>query len=222
MKILSLIARTSRNLCKRVQITRVAAHALLGVGLAVAALGLVALPAQADSVAIGVISFDVINPSLPGNPGQNSFTIFNATGLFSLFPDLPVASNVTFLGATLTLLGPGNPGATSLGDVSPGSLQDFVLGTNVFSSALFQATLSQTLFLLSNGTTFKADSNVISATLLPSSGNDLTAGEDFLVLTVSGSPVINRAPEPSSLFLLFLALPLIFWSAIAAGRKAVS
>lgn len=221
MKTFGSIACAWWSQFKRVDVP-CAAHLILGTILALAALGLTASPAQADTVAVGIISFDVINPSVPGNPGQNSFTIINATGLFSLFPDLPVASNVSFLGATLTPAGPGNPGSTSLGDVTPGALQDLVLGTDVFSSALFQATLSQTLFLFTDGTSFQANSNVVTATLLPSSGDALTAGVDFLVLTVSGAPVIEHAPEPSSLLLFFLALPLVFWSAVVAGRKTVS
>jgi hypothetical protein len=221
MKIFASIVCTLWSVLRPVRAVS-AATLILGAGLALGSLGLGASPVQADSVAVGIISFDVINPSVAGDPGQNAFTIVNATGIFSLFPDLPVASNISFLGATLTATGPGNPGSIAFGDVNPGALQDLVLGTDVFISASFKATLSQTLFLLSNGTSFQADTNIITATLLPSSGNSLKAGTDFLVLTVSGSPVVSSAAEPSSLMLLFLALPLIFWSAIAAGKKAGS
>lgn len=160
----------------------------------------------ADQIDVGVLSFDVLDPGLPGFPGQNAFTLTNLTGTFSLFPDYPVADNVTFLDANVT---PSGLGASSFGDFGPGSAQVAFSATNDFASALFQATLSQTVFTLGDGTTFQADSNLVAASLLPSSGPSLIPGVDFVILTVSGSPVTSAVPEPPSWLLLMASLPFL-------------
>jgi hypothetical protein len=162
--------------------------------------------AKGDTVALGVLSYDVIIPGTVGSVGIDAFTLYNASGAFSLPPDLPVASDLTFLGATVT---PEGLGASSYGDQGPGASQILFLDSNVFASAVFQATLNQTLFTLSDGTSFQADSNVLTATLLPSNGTALVAGVDSVLLTVSGTPVVTAVPEPSSLLILAGALPLL-------------
>lgn len=162
--------------------------------------------AKADAVAVGFITFDVSNPGSPSSPGQNAFTLTNGTGAFSSFPDLPVSDDVTFLGASIT---PQGVSASSFGDQGPGISQVLFLDTDTFASALFQATLSKTVFTLGDGSVFQADSNLVSATLLPSSGTQLTPGVDFAVLDVSGAPVVGQTPEPREVLLLAVGLPLL-------------
>jgi hypothetical protein len=162
--------------------------------------------ASADSVTVGVLSYDVNDPGTAVSVGIDAFTLYNGSGAFSLPPDLPVANDLTFLGAAVT---PAGLGASSFGDQGPGSSQILFLDSDFFTSALFQATLSQTLFTLSDGTSFQADSNVLTAKLLPSNGTALVAGTDSVLLTVSGTPVVTTVPEPSSLLLVAGALPLL-------------
>ncbi len=170
--------------------------------------------AKGDTVTLGLLTFDVNSPGTPGSPGLNAFTLTNGTGAFSLFPDFPVASDVTFLGATIT---PDGLGASPFGDQGPGSSQVLFLDTDIFTSALFQATLNQTLFTLGDATSFQANSDVLSATLLPSSGTQLTPGVDFAVLTVSGTPVATPVPEPRQWLLLAVGLPLLM---VATSRRS--
>jgi hypothetical protein len=172
--------------------------------------------AKGDTVAVGLLTFDVNTPGTPGSPGLNAFTLTNATGVFSSFPDLPVASDVTFLGATIT---PNGLGASPFGDQGPGSSQVLFLDTDTFTSALFQATLSQTLVTLGDGTSFQANSDLLSGMLLPSSGPQLTPGVDFVVLTVSGAPVATPVPEPRAWLLLAVGLGLLI---LATSRSAGS
>jgi hypothetical protein len=105
---------------------------------------------------------------------QNLFIILRGLAL------TPHSSGLTFLGSAVT---PAGLGDSSFGDQGPGSSQILFLDSNVFASALFPATLSQTLFTLSDGTSFQADSNVLTAMLLPSNGTALEAGVDSVVLT---------------------------------------
>jgi len=160
--------------------------------------------AMADSVTVGVVSFDVVNPG-----ATNAFTVYNLTGPFSLFPDFPVADPLTFTGISLTLTESGSSTPFLLPDAGPGSEQLLVLNTDSFTQAAFQANLNQSIFALGDGTIFQASSGVVTATLLPSSGNDLTPGVDFAYLTVSGSPVTIPIPEPSTLLLLLAATPCV-------------
>jgi hypothetical protein len=152
--------------------------------LAVGAVG-----ARANSVQLGVFSFD---PLIPGF--IDTFSVNNSTGAFSI-PGFDVLNNVTFTGATLELNGA--PGQ-SLGDLPPGASQVAVLDSDVYSMAAFQAVLSTTLFTLSDGSHFQADSNVVATTILPSFGGSLTPGVDFAPITISGSVVIAPTPEPAS------------------------
>jgi hypothetical protein len=67
--------------------------------------------------------------------------------------------------------------------------------TMSFTGAIFTATLSQTTFVLVDGSTFVAASPAISLSLLPLSGSTLVAGRDFGVVTV-------QVPEADSLVYL--------------------
>ena len=158
--------------------------------------------ARADSLNVGVLSFDVL---IPG--AIDAFTVNNSTEAFKLPPDFPVSSALTFSSPTLTLTESGTPGSTSLADIGPGPFQQFVLDSANFSEAEFTAQLSQTLFALADGTSFQASSNTLTATLLPSSGPFLTPGVDSVLLTVSGSVVATPVPEPSSWLLFAGAAP---------------
>jgi hypothetical protein len=170
--------------------------------------------AKGDTVAVGLVTFDVNTLGTPGSPGLNAFTLTNATGGFSSFPDFPVASDVTFLGATIT---PNGLGMSAFGDQGPGSSQVLFLDSDIFTSALFQATLNQTLFTLGDGTSFQANSDLLSATLLPSSGTQLTPGVDLVVLTVSGAPVATPVPEPREWLLLAAGFTLLM---LATSRRS--
>lgn len=157
--------------------------------------------ARADSLNLGVLSYD---PFIPG--AVDAFTVNNSTGPFSLPPDFLASTSLTFSGATLDLTQSGVTSSIPLGDLAPGISQLLVLDSASFSSAVFNAQLSQTLFALSNGTSFQANSSTLTATLLPSSGPFLTPGVDFVLLTVSGTVVVP-VPEPPSWLLFVGAAP---------------
>jgi hypothetical protein len=174
-----------------------------------------ACAARGDMISIGVFSFNNLNPAAGGSPGINDFEIDNFTSLlFGLPPDFPVVDLLTLTGVRISLFGSGggSPQVFRLGDLTPGlytptGLQ--FLDTSQFASATLQATISQTTFSLSDGTTFLADSSTISSTILPSSGSVLQPGQDFAILSVSGS--LNSIPEPrySVLVLGILVVGLI-------------
>ena len=169
---------------------------LLASLLIICAVGIAPTLARADDVELGTLSFD---PFFPGF--IDAFTVNNSTGAFSLAPLFPVANDVTFTGGTLVVQG-SSPGNTPLGDLSPGGFQSFVSDFDSFTSASFQAQLSTTLFTLSDGRLFQADTNTITALLSPSSGSDLIPGVDFAPITISGSIVTAQVPEPPTWWLL--------------------
>ena len=172
--------------------------------------------ARADSLNVGVLSFDVL---IPG--AIDAFTVNNSTEAFKLPPDFPVSSTLIFSSPTLTLTESGTPSSMSLADVGPGFSQQLVLDSANFSEADFSAQLSQTLFALSDGTSFQASSNILTATLLPSSGPSLTPGVDSVLLTVSGSVVATPVPEPSSWLLFAGAAPwLILFRGVIRRRHS--
>jgi hypothetical protein len=165
-----------------------------------------AVPAQADPVAIGFLSFD---PFI----GTNAFDLYNLTG--PVYGPLggadPYASDsLTFGNAMLTLNPDGGTSTTiDLGDVGPGELLDSsgnpvvqVPGDENFLSATFTATLAPASFSLfdastSTFSTFDA-ATAISVSLTPSAGPDLEAGTDFAVIFADPAPVTppNPVPEP--------------------------
>jgi hypothetical protein len=179
---------------------RVALRILLVAGLA--ALG--GSVANADeTINLGVVSFDTLNPG-----ATDAFTLFNFTGSNSLPTDFPVVPDLTFLGATLKVADTTSSTTTanSVGDQTPGSSQLAVLASDSYSEADFEATLSQTIFGLSDGTTFQADSNVVSAALLPSSGPSLQADVDFAIISANGSIITPPVPESPVWLLLLTAM----------------
>jgi len=171
------------------------------------AVGLLALGASVasadETIDLGVVSFDTLNPG-----ATDAFTVFNFTGVNSLPPEFPVITDLTFLGATLTITDTttSTTSTNSIGDQPPASSQLAVLASDSYSEADFQATLSQTTFGLSDGTTFQANSNVVSLALLPSSPPSLQADADFAFITVSGSIVTAPAPESPTWLLLLTAM----------------
>jgi hypothetical protein len=181
---------------------------------ATALLGAQAL--SGDSVDVGVLSFNALNPGSGGSPGVNDFEIDNLTGpIFSLPPDFPLIDSVTFGGLQLSLTGSEGMQTVTVGDTGPGfntpsSLQ--FLDSTTFSEVVLQATLSQTSFTLSDGTMFLADSNSLVATLNPSAGPSLIPGVDFVLLSVSGS-VTSAVPEPyGASFMFIIAFIPILWT----------
>jgi hypothetical protein len=179
-------------------------RASLRVLLAVGLLALGASVANAhETIDLGVVSFDTLNPG-----ATDAFTVFNFTGVNALPLEFPVTTDLTFLGATLTITDTtaSTTSTNSIGDQPPGSSQLAVLASDSYSEADFQATLSQTTFGLSDGTTFQANSNVVSLALLPSSPPSLQADADFAFITVSGSIVTAPAPESPTWLLLLTAM----------------
>lgn len=170
--------------------------------VAFAFLLLLAPTLQANVIAIGVLSFDVLVPADAG-PGVNGFTISNytgdpASGGAAIPPDFDVFTALLFANATLTLGGDVNQ-IVPLPDISPGPFNssDLQFPDNLaFSSAVVDATLSQLSFLLSGGGTFTADSGALQTTLSPLNGASLVAGTDFAVIYVSGTVTDGGSPVP--------------------------
>jgi hypothetical protein len=158
---------------------------------------------SADTLDVGVFSFDVLNPGSSGSPGVNSFSIDNFTGpIFGLPPDFPSMDQLTFLGVSVTVNLTGGPDVVPLGDLGPGQYSPAsasleFLDSDQVSSASLDATLGPSQFALADGNTFDLSSQQLSATLLPSSGNALTPGVDFVLITASGTEVAVAVPEPS-------------------------
>jgi hypothetical protein len=171
--------------------------------------------ACADTIPVGVLSFNNLNPAGPGSPGINDFEIDNFTGLvFGLPPDFPVVDSITLTGVQISLFGSGggSPQVFMLGDLGPGSYTPTslqFLDTSQFTKATLQASFSQTTITLSNGTTFLADSSIINSTILPSSGSLLQPGQDFSILSISGK--VNAIPEArhNAIFLAILIVGLL-------------
>jgi hypothetical protein len=141
--------------------------------------------ATCATVDLGLISFDLLIPGTANAPGVNVFNIFNftgdpASGGFALPPDFPVLDSLTLLNSSLTLMSGGPPMMIPLGDLGPGALSPTSSmqfpDTSVFTGAIFTATLGQTAFLLSDGSTFHPRSPVITAEFLRASGPSLVAG----------------------------------------------
>jgi len=175
---------------------------LLGSLFAICFLATSANCARADSVNLGTLSFDPFFPGL-----IDAFTVNNSTGAFSV-PGFPVIDNVVFTGATLAYTG-SVPANQALGDLGPSGSQTFVLDSDTFSSATFQAVLSATLFTLADGTHFQADSNTVTTTLSPSNGANLIPGVDFAPIAISGSFVTAQVPEPPTWLLLVGMAPFL-------------
>lgn len=184
----------------------------------IVALCLAPMMARADIADLGVLSYDVFIPGIPGSPGVDAFDIANFTGAFSLPPDFPATDNLTFQSASLTLFPVGlAPVVMALGDIGPGFLLDAfgnpvvqVPDSEVFTSAEFTATLSPLSFALAGGGPFTAGSAVIDTVLMPSNGATLTAGVDSALIETTGS-LSTSTPEPSSIVLLLTCLSVCGW-----------
>jgi len=176
-------------------------------------LGLASLPAARAEVIVGILSFDVFIPAGANSPGIDTFDIFNFTGpAYGPLAGSPyVPDSVTLDNVILTAFFMGGAWQTfDLGNLDPGQLLDSggnpvvqFPGSAQFTSATLTATLSQTSFTLSDGSTFTASPS-ISVDLAPSSGGLLVAGVDFA--PIYAEPSGGAAPEPGTLVLLPLGL----------------
>lgn len=175
---------------------RIAGQIVLLAALMVAAVA----TARADSVVVGDLSFDTLESGI-----TDSFTVTNYTGDDNL-GFFPVADNVSFEGITVTYTDSTTSTTTSasLPDLSPDQvLNQLAVGaSDMYSQTVFSATLSQTIFTLSDGTTFQADSSTVTFTLSPSSPPSLQADVDSGFITVNGSIITSTAPEPPVSLLL--------------------
>jgi hypothetical protein len=166
-----------------------------------------------DSITLGFISFDTLLPGGP-SPGVNAFNIYNFTnGL--LAPDFPVLDPITFFNSSVTLMKGGGATVIALGEIDPGvwGLDSLLFSdTELFTSVSFTATLNQTIFNLTAGSTFTAASPIITSTISPSSGLYLTPG-DFALLSVSDTAVV---PGPGTVWLVGIGLTALI---IFATRK---
>jgi hypothetical protein len=170
---------------------------------------LVVPAAPASTILLGSLSYDTFIPaSGDGSPGVNAFDIANLTGAFSLPEDFPVADDLTFQSAMLTLtLADMSQQTFDLGDIAPGFLLDGdgnplvqVSSDGNFISAEFTANLSSLSFTLFDGTPVTAGSSVLHALLTPSNGQTLVADADFSPISTSNTAATT--PEPGSILLL--------------------
>ena len=171
---------------------------------AVAFLLALTIPALADHVNLGLLSYDVLIAAGTG-PGVNVFNIVNFTGDpgsagFALPPDFPIFTFLTLKDTSLSLVVDGTPQVIVLGDITPGAFP--ALGalqfpdTALITSAILTATLSSTSLVLADSSVFLADGSV-SLNLLPSIGPALVAGTDLGIITAD-SPS-SATPEPGGL-----------------------
>jgi hypothetical protein len=188
------------------------------VKLRFALLCLLPIIAQADTLNVGVLSYDTF---VPGAGGIDAFDITNLTGSFNLPPDFPVLDNLIFQSAALTL---SDGQVFMLGNIAPGLLLDAngnpvvqVPASSRFQSAELRATLSATTFAMSGGT-FTANSNMIDILLLPSTGVNLTPDVDTTTIAVTGQASVVT-PEPASWALLLIVLPLMAWLGYRQHRR---
>ncbi len=176
-----------------------------------------AAPVSAASIPLGSLSYDTFIGPGSGSPGITAFNLSNLTGIFGLPPDFPVSDPVTLYSATLTLtLSDLSQQVISFGDIGPGFVLDSggnpvvqVPGDSLFTSALFNASLSTTTIALFDGTTFLADSGTVQLLLTPSSGLTLAADADAANIQVSGT-VLTTVPEPGTNAVLLLSLSALF------------
>ncbi len=170
--------------------------------------------ASATAIPVGLLSFDE-------NNGTFAFNVTNLTGLGALPPDYPITTPLTITvsaltadvkgGGTLTVPGSafetdafGNVTCTAPGDAGSA-------GCNFAAYSLSTAVLSGTFNPISGlaglPPGFVGIQGAFTATLLPSAGTTLTAGdfvniEATLVQPETGSPV----PEPSTAILMEVGL----------------
>jgi hypothetical protein len=169
--------------------------------------------AQADPIHLGFLSFDNVIPPDGDIAGLNGFTIANLTGDpadggFGLPGDFPIFSPIQFVNSMLTVVQNGASTDYLLGDIGPGFFQSdllqFLTSASI-SSATFVAQFNPLVFTLADGTTWAANSTVVTASLLPSSGSFLTPGLDVTLLTIDAieqTDPPSSIPEPGTLLLV--------------------
>jgi hypothetical protein len=162
--------------------------------------------ALADSVSLGVFSFDqIIAPDSTQNiAGVNSFDITAFTGTGALPFDFPVTSEITLTNVVLTLNGV-QPDVISLSNIDENNSGFFaVSSTASFTTAEITATLNGStqpiVVTLSDGSTVTLNPNV-DIFLIPSTGTLLSAGTDTAVISAT-----QQVPEPSSWYFLGLTV----------------
>lgn len=170
------------------------------------------LTVRADTVNVGVFSFDVLNPESTTSLGVNTFSLYNFTGpAFNLPPDFPALDELTFTGVSITVNLSGGPDVVLLGDLGPGLYSpasaslEYLESDHVLSAAL-TASLAISQFDLADGNVFELSSQQLTAILLPSSGNALSPGVDFVLITASGTEVASAVPEPRSAPFLLISM----------------
>ena len=166
-----------------------------------------ATAAQAATIPIGFLSFDVLLSSTEDAPGINLFSIANFTGGFAS-EDFPIFSSIDFSSSTLTVVADGVSTSYPAGVIGPGVGPDSLQFSDsvLISSATFVAGLSPAAFTLGDGSTWVPDSLLLSVTLLPSDGRSyLLPGLDLALLTIEASPQVETpdpVPEPGTAFLI--------------------
>lgn len=181
---------------------------------ALRALALVAFAAtcaisRADTVNVGTFSFDEL---IPG--AVNSYAIINFTGTFSLPPDFPALTPITFKNPAVILTD--DSGGVSapilIDEIGPGvstpPALEF-LATQSFRSAELKATLGTSVFNLPGGKQFIASTTAIDALLVPGSGATLTPGLDLVPISMTGTITATAVPELSSGTLLLMSSVLM-------------
>jgi PEP-CTERM motif-containing protein len=171
--------------------------------------GLVSVAARADTVPVGVLSFDNLGQ---GSGATYGLDIFNATqagggsdvSTFLSFANLSAV--VTFADGSMTTE---NFAASDMsGDSSTGGL--FALGDVI--SATLTGRFNPLTVMLSDGSEVTIDSAFTTTLTDP---NGPLADGDFAYINVNTSPIVAGAPEPGTWELLLLGLV----GALAAGRK---
>lgn len=181
--------------------------------LALTAVCFILFAGSSHAIPVGTLSFDNFIPDDNGSPGLNSFTIGNLTDSFAI-PDFPVTDDLIFTNSILTVtLGDSSTGAIELGDIGPGFFDPTTLllfpTTQFFRSAVFTATVSPTSFKAGTDS-YTAVTPILTASLVPSSGDFLTAGTDLVVLGLAVSQS-TAVPEPSTVLLLASGLVGLGW-----------
>src|SRR5580658_2647363 len=174
---------------------------------------LLSIPASASQIGIGLISYDVVVPAGVA-PGVNGFDIYDFTGLtYGIFAGNPYVTtpvNLDDVALTVFFVG-GGSAMVQDNTLFPGEFgpQLEFPSTTEIASAELTATLSQTTFTLSDGSTFTASAD-ITLDLLPSSGDMLQAGVDFAPIYAQSAGA--STPEPATVVLLSLGIAgLALW-----------
>ncbi|MBL8236106.1 MAG: PASTA domain-containing protein [Bryobacterales bacterium] len=185
-------------------------------------------PARAGIIDIGILSFDEFIPA-GGSPGINAINLANVTGSYSLAPDFPAVSSLTFLNSTLTLTPESSaPVILNLGDIGPGFLLDSFFNPLVqapsdvaYTSVIFNATIAATPLELFDGRFVSPTGTTISASLLPATGSRLLTG-DLTIIRMEFQDAPTAVPEPSFWGVLALMLSGAFWASRRRRMKGAA